>query len=63
MFTNRVKLDIKDTGFLHIVRIFQHPTSHRTTSSSKTTMVNASKQKILLHPVGKYGMSTKHSTQ
>jgi len=61
--SKRTNLDIKDAAFLHIVHNLQHPTSHPTTKSMQTTMVNASKENFSPLPAGRYGKSTKRSTQ
>jgi len=55
-------LDIKDSSCLHVVHIFQHPTSRPTTRSTHITMVITPKKNISLLPAGKYGKSTKQST-
>jgi len=55
--------DIKDAASLHIVHNLQHPTSRPTTKSTQTTMVNAPKKNFLSLPAGRYGKSTKRSTQ
>jgi hypothetical protein len=49
--------DIKDPACLRIVHNLQHPTSHPTTNSWQTTIVNASKKNFAPHPAGKYGKS------
>jgi hypothetical protein len=41
----------------------QHPTSHPTTNSWQTTIVNASKKNFAPHPAGKYGKSANQSPQ
>jgi len=61
--SNRTNLDIKDAACLHIVRNLQHPTSHPTTKSMATTMVNALNKNISPLPAGRYGKSTQRSTQ
>jgi hypothetical protein len=61
--SKRTNLDIKDEACLHYVHILQHPTSRPTTKSRQTTMVNVPKKNILPLRVGKYGKSTKRSTQ
>jgi hypothetical protein len=61
--SKRTNLDIKDEACLHYVHILQHPTSRPTTKSRQTTMVNAPKKNVLPLPAGKYGKSTKRSTQ
>jgi len=60
--SKRTNLDIKDAACLHIVHILQHPTS-RPTKSRHTTMVNAPKKNFSPLPAGRYGKSTKRSTQ
>ena len=60
--SKRTNLDIKDAACLHIVHILQHPTS-RPTKSTQTAMVNAPKKKSSPLPAGRYGKSTKRSTQ
>jgi len=61
--SKRTNLDIKDAACLHIVYILQHSTSRPTTKSMQTTMVNAPKKNFLSVLAGKYGKSTKQSTQ
>jgi len=61
--SKHTNLDIKDTACLHIVHNLQHPTSRPTTNSTQTTMVNAPKKNFLPLPAGRYGKSTKRSTQ
>jgi len=61
--SKRTNHDIKDAAYLHIVHNFQHPTSRPTTKSTKTTMVNASEQIFSPLLAGRYGKSTRHSTQ
>jgi len=56
-------LDIKDTARLHIVQDLQHATSHPTTKSTQTTMVNALKKKFSLLAAEQYRNSTERSTQ
>jgi hypothetical protein len=60
--SKRTNLDIKDAACLHIVHILQHPTS-RPTKSTQTTMVNAPKKNFSPLWAGRYGKSTKRSTQ
>ena len=62
-WSNCTNLDIKDAACLPIVHILQHPTSHRTTKSTQTTMVNARKTNFSPLPVGKYCKWIKRSTQ
>jgi hypothetical protein len=59
----KTKLDINDKACLHIVLIWQHPTSCPTTKSRQTTMVNALKKNFSPLPVGNDGKLTKLSTQ
>ena len=54
--------DTKDTACLLIVHIFQHWTSHPSTNSTQSTMVNALKKNFSPLSVGKYGKSTQPST-
>jgi len=61
--SKRTNLDIKDAACLHIVHNLQHPTSRPTTKSTQRTMVNAPKKNFSPLPVGRYGKSTKRSTQ
>jgi len=61
--SKRTNLDIKDAACLHIVHNLQHPTSHPTTKSTQTTMVNAPKKNFSPLPAGRDGKSTKRSTQ
>jgi len=61
--SKRTNLDIKDAACLHIVHNLQHPTSRPTTKSTQTTMVNAPKKNFSPLPAGRYGKSTKRSTQ
>jgi len=61
--SKRTNLDIKDAACLHIVHNLQYPTSRPTTKSTQTTMVNAPKKNFLPLPTGRYGKSTKQSTQ
>jgi len=56
-------LDIKDTAYLHVVHILQHPTSHPTTKSTRHAMVNDPKKNFPPLPAGKYGKSTNRSTR
>lgn len=55
-------VDINDSGCLHVVHAFYHPTSRPTTTSAEDTMVNAPNKNISPHPGGKCGNSTKQST-
>jgi len=55
--------DINDSGCLHIVHNLKHSTSHPTTKSTPTTMVNAPKKNISPLPAANYGKSTLRSTQ
>jgi hypothetical protein len=57
-----MNLHIKDSACLHVVHVFQHPTSRPTTRSTHDTMVNAPKKNFPPLPAGKYGKLTKHST-
>jgi len=61
--SKRTNLDIKDEACLHIVHILQHPTSRPATKSKQSAIVNAPKKTFSLLPAGKYGKSTKRSTQ
>jgi len=61
--SKRTNLDIKDAACLHIVKNLQHRTSRPTTKSTQTTMVNAPKMNFSPLPAGRYGKSTKPSTQ
>jgi len=61
--SKRTNLDIKDAAYLDIVHSLQHATSRPTTQSTKITMVNAPKKNIKPLPAGRYGKSTKRSTQ
>jgi hypothetical protein len=61
--SKRTNLGIKDAAYLNIVPNLQHPTSRPTTQSTKITMVNAPKKNFTPLPAGRYGKSTKHSTQ
>jgi len=61
--SKRTNLDMKDAACLHIVHNLQHPTSCPTTKSTQTTMVNAPKKNFSPLPAGRYGKSTKRSTQ
>jgi len=61
--SNRTNLDIKNAACLNIVHILQHPTSPPTTKSTQSTVVKAVKKSFLQLPAGKYGKSTKQSTQ
>jgi len=61
--SKRTNLDIKDAACLHIVYNLQHPTSRLTTKSTQTTMVNAPTKNFSPLPAGRYGKSTKRSTQ
>jgi len=61
--SKRTNLDIKDSACLHIVHNLQHPTSRPTTNSMQTTMVNTPKKNFSPLPAGRYGKSTKLSTQ
>jgi hypothetical protein len=61
--TKCTNLNIKDAAYLHIVHNMQHPTSPPTTKSTKITMVNALKKHFTPLPAGRYGKSTKRSTQ
>jgi len=61
--SKRTNLDIKDAGCIHVVHNLQHPTSRPTTKSTQTTMVNAPKKNFSTLPAGRYGKSTKRSTQ
>jgi hypothetical protein len=61
--SKHTNLDIKDVAYLHVVQNLQHPTSHLTTNSTKTTMVNALKKNVLPLPAGRYGKSKLQSTQ
>jgi hypothetical protein len=61
--SNHTNLDIKDEACLHYVLILQNPTSRPTTKSTQTTIVNAPNKNFSPLPVGKYGKSTKCSTQ
>jgi len=61
--SKRTNLDIKDASCLHIVHNLQHPTPRPTTNSTQTTMINAPKKYFLRHLAGRYGKSTKRSTQ
>jgi len=61
--SKHTNLDIKDAACLHIVHNLQHPTSRPTTKSTQTTLVNAPKQISSPHPLGRYGKSTKRSSQ
>ena len=54
-------LDIKNAACLHVVQIFQLPTSRPTTSSTQDTMVNALKNNLSQPPAGKYCKLTKKS--
>jgi len=55
--------DIKDADCLHIVHNLQHPTSRPPTKATQTTMVNALDMNYPPLLAGKYGKSTKWSTQ
>jgi hypothetical protein len=55
-------LDIKDAACLHIVHILQHRT-FPPTKSKQPKMVDAPKLNFSPLPAGRYGKSTKHSTQ
>jgi hypothetical protein len=59
----RTNLDITDAACLDIVHNFQYPTSRQPTKSTKITMVNAPKKNFTPIPAGRYGKSTKRSTQ
>jgi hypothetical protein len=61
--SKHTNLDIKDAAYLDIVHNLQHPTSRPTTKSTLITMVNAPKKMFTPLPAGRYGKSTKHSTQ
>jgi hypothetical protein len=61
--SKRTNLDIKDAACLHIVHKLQHPTSCPTTKSTQTTMVNDPKKNVSPLLAGRYGKSTKRSTQ
>jgi len=61
--SKRTNLDVKDAACLHIVHNVQHPTSRPTTTSMQATNVNALKTNYSLLLAGKYGKSTKQSTQ
>jgi hypothetical protein len=61
--SKRTNFDIKDAAYLHIVHNLQHPTSHLTTQSTQTTMVNAPKNNFSPSPAGRNRKSTKSSTQ
>jgi len=61
--SQHTNLEIKDSACLHMVHNLQHPTSRPTTKSMQTTMVNAPKKNFSPLPVGRYGKSTKRSTQ
>jgi hypothetical protein len=61
--SKRTILDIKAAAYLDIVHSLQHPTSRPTTKSTKITMVNAPKKNFKPLPAGRYGKSTKRSTQ
>jgi len=56
-------LDINEAACLHIVHILQHQTSHPTTKSPQTAMVNALNKNFSPVPVGQDCKSTKWSTQ
>jgi len=55
--------NIKDAACLHIVHILQHPSSHPTTKSTQTTIINALKKNSSRLPGGQYGTSRNRSTQ
>jgi hypothetical protein len=61
--SKRTNLDIQDAACLQIVHNLQHPTSHPTTKSTQTTMVNAPKMNFSPLLAGRYGKLTKPSTQ
>jgi len=61
--SKRTNLDIKDAACLHIVHNLQHPTSRPTKKSTQTATVNGPKKNFSPHPAGRYGKSTKRSTQ
>jgi len=61
--SKRTNLDIKDADWLRIVHILQHPTSRPTTESTQTAIFNAPKKNFSPLPAGRYGKSTKRSTQ
>jgi len=61
--SKRTNLDIEDAACLHIVHDLQHPTSRPTTNSTQTTMGNAPKNNFSPLSAGRYGKSTKRSTQ
>jgi hypothetical protein len=58
----RTNLDIKGSACLHVVHIFQQPTSCPTTRSTNDTMVNALKKNFTPLPVDIYSKSTEQST-
>jgi len=61
--SKRTNLDMKDAACLQIVHNLQHPTSRPTTKSTQTSMVNALNKNFSPLPAGRYGKSTKQSTQ
>jgi len=61
--SKRTNFDIKDAACLHIVHNLRHPTSHPTPKSAQTTIANAPKMNFLPLLAGRYGKSTKRSTQ
>jgi hypothetical protein len=61
--SKHTNLDIKDAAYLDIVHNLQHPTYRPTTKSTKIAMVNAPKTNFTPLPAGRYGKSTKRSTQ
>jgi len=60
--SNRTNIEIKDAACVNIANILQYPSSHPTTKSMQTTMVNTLKKNVLPLQAGKYGISTKQST-
>jgi len=61
--SKRTNLDIKEAACLHTVHNLQHPTFRPKTKSTQTTIVNDLKRNFSRLPAGRYGKSTKRSTQ
>jgi len=61
--SKRTNIDIDDATCLHIVHNLQHPTSRPTTNSTQTIIANATKKNLSPFPAGRYGKSSKRSTQ
>ena len=61
--SKHTNLDAKDTAYLQIVHILQHPTDRPTTKPTQTTMANAPNTNLSPLLVDRYVKSTTRSTQ